>query len=95
MLENSTEFAELVSATKISTLAAGNKMLFENGAFNKWSNGSYQDNIEVFIALREACGARKIHPLLAEQLDLEISRLILQSVRIESSGTPSRPSADL
>jgi hypothetical protein len=85
LVNGSSDFADLVAATKISTLAAGNKMLFEHGPFDKWSNGSCRDNIAVFVALREACDRKELNPLLGEQLDLEISRLILQSSRLEAA----------
>jgi hypothetical protein len=80
----STDFADLCAATKISTIAAGNKMLFENGSFAKWSNGPIDDNLAIFITINEVCSAKGVSPLLADQLDIETDRLILQSIGANS-----------
>lgn len=77
----STDFADLCAATKISTIAAGNKMLFEDGKFEKWSNGPIEDNLSVFIKINEACASKGISPVLAGQLELETDRLILLSIK--------------
>lgn len=64
----------IVCASKISTMAEGNKFLHVNGNVNGWSAGSWNDNLSVFNELREIFVANQVPWPLVHRYDVELKR---------------------
>lgn len=76
LLSGDEELATLSCATKISTLAAGNKMLAAGKSFSDWSSGPIEDNLTMFAKYGEAYTFSGISPVLLELYHREISRMV-------------------
>ena len=76
------EAATIVCASKASTIASGNKSLYQGvravtppeEVVTQWSGGTYQENIEHFKQLRALCRITGVEEALIGQLSEEISR---------------------
>jgi len=69
------DLATLCCATKISTIAAGNKWLWtQGGEIKGWSSGSLEDNIVVFERLRDVFVRKGVAEIFISQYDSELSR---------------------
>lgn len=64
----------IVCASKISTIAEGNKFLYEAGVIDEWSSGSWADNLAVFKELRDLFTRKGVPADLIKRYDLEITR---------------------
>lgn len=70
--------ATLSCATKISTIAAGNKYLRMGRPLSEWSAGGAQENLDVFEKHLELYARKGVTPALLEQFDLELSLFALR-----------------
>ncbi|WKZ57761.1 MAG: hypothetical protein QY326_03600 [Bdellovibrionota bacterium] len=68
------DLASVACAAKISTLAAGNKMLYSGRPLTEWSSGSYHANLALFQEYAQFFRDRNVSPILLEQFELEIRR---------------------
>jgi hypothetical protein len=75
------DLAKIFCASKISTLAAGNRFLYErrtseslDDATARWSRGSYHDNVRLFEHYLWLCESKGAGHVLTDQLLLEINR---------------------
>lgn len=82
LLSGDNDLATLSCATKISTIAAGNKTLSCGHPFASWSSGSVEDNLSMFARYGEAYEIHNVAPLLQELYHEELSRLLVQLQRL-------------
>ncbi len=68
------EASTIVCASKISTMAEGNKFLYQTGDVCGWSAGSWADNLSVFHELRSIFVANRVPWSLVHRYDVELSR---------------------
>ena len=68
-----TDVINLLLATKISTLSAGNKFLRAGASVNDWSAGGYADNFRLFSKYIEIGKQSKADPVLLEMLQHELT----------------------
>jgi hypothetical protein len=64
----------IACASKISTIAEGNKFLYEAGVIEEWSSGSWADNLAVFNDLRTLFAQKGVPADLIKRYDLELKR---------------------
>lgn len=64
----------IVCASKISTMAEGNKFLYRTGNVCGWSAGSWEDNLQVFRQLREIFATNQVPWTLIHRYDVELER---------------------
>lgn len=64
--------ATLACAAKISTLAAGNKMLYMGRPVSEWSSGPLEDNVRVFNFWAREFECKGVSPLLLNQFRAEL-----------------------
>lgn len=64
--------AALCCATKISTVAAGNKTLYTGCDLSEWSKGSLEDNLIMLRAYRDIFVAKGVPQLLLDEFDREM-----------------------
>ncbi|MEY4701254.1 MAG: hypothetical protein RL326_1441 [Pseudomonadota bacterium] len=64
----------IVCASKISTMAEGNKFLYRTGTVCGWSAGSWEDNLQVFRQLRDIFAANQVPWPLIHRYDVELKR---------------------
>jgi hypothetical protein len=64
----------IVCAAKISTIAEGNKFLHKGGELQRWTSGSWDDNLRVFQTLRDLFEEKGVPRVLLERFDLELAR---------------------
>jgi len=64
----------VVCAAKISTITEGNKFLYEGGALQGWTAGSWADNLAVFEMLRQLFDEKGVPKTLLERFDIELER---------------------
>ena len=69
------EVTNVVCASKISTVSAGNKMLYSGRPISEWSAGTLEDNLAFFRVARLQFQARGVDPLLLEQFEIELDRM--------------------
>ena len=72
--QGSVQVAAVSCASKISTLRAGNKYLWETGTIEKWSSGSLEDNIGLYCLYRDEYARKQIPGLLLELFSEELDR---------------------
>ncbi len=68
------ETATLCCATKISTLAAGNKFLYSGADIRQWSSGSMEDNARLFRMYLEIFERKGVPESLIDQFKFELNR---------------------
>jgi hypothetical protein len=64
----------IVCASKISTMAEGNKFLHVNGNVEGWSAGSWKDNLGIFTELRQIFADNQVPWSLVHRYDVELER---------------------
>ena len=64
----------VVCAAKVSTIAEGNKFLWDESDITDWSSGTWSDNLKVFEYLRNLFLEKGVCPMLLERYDLELKR---------------------
>jgi hypothetical protein len=64
----------VVCAAKVSTIAEGNKFLWDESDITDWSSGTWADNLRVFEHLRGLFQEKGVCPVLLERYDLELKR---------------------
>lgn len=64
----------LVCASKISTIAEGNKFAYVGGNLNDWSGGSPEENLRIFNILSDTFRAAGVDRRLCSRFDFEVHR---------------------
>lgn len=77
----------IACASKISTMAEGNKFLYLTGTVDGWSAGSWDDNLRVFKELRTIFVANQVPWSLVHRYDVELKRWSTHHQEDERAGT--------